>query len=797
MFSLSRECFFRVVESWDYFEDRVVDGDHDVPLLLAALDDNSRTELFVNLARKGRINDNNFEIFIHEYLGRLKLSGIGGLIGDKSIEKVVEICSHLRDISLYSLSNVSPFVLASLWQNVPKLEGANFAKCPIVNHLVLSSLSTHCSTLQRLILNRDVRIDDSILTNILPNLTQLNELAVYGLPLVTDSTINCIALHNTNLTSLNISRSGVKLDKSIENLVKNCCNLSVFRLARLRGLNDPSLVAITQHLSKTLQILDVSFITFSVSVVEDFISTCTPLEILFFPRILERGCVGDQLLELAAKCLPNLKSIHYPSHLHTSSEGLLKFVKSCANFEVMALNRSRITGEIVEEILNNNSRLEEVFLSGCDNFDSALSSANFCVSSPMQLRALELNKHPNLLDDEFVGYLGRYYNGLEELQLSASIGSISNRGIQEFSNRMINLCYLNISHSPQVTDQFVEILVTGRLRKSLANLVLSGCKVTHRVIPVIFKNLINLHHLCFFTCSEVGVPQCKIPEKGKQKEDQENTQKQKEEEKEKEKEKGKEKEEEEETRNEEEEKDLEEFEKEMENVKSCISDLNLGRCPFLKPRVLKIILGACPYLQSLRISSCFALNDCSKLNTDILEIIRTQTPILSTLRCSYITSFNDHNLMSLVDSCAQLSTLNLSGCVSITDRSISHILQHCSLLQCLHVTHCKRVTNKSITILLDPKKSVCSLLTQLSLTDSGISNELAARIRKQFPYMVLHYNVKAVAPKKTVKKKGTSLEEWRKMQENRKKEEQQQKLFNDLNYWKIQVFDDSDLQELD
>jgi hypothetical protein len=114
----------------------------------------------------------------------------------------------------------------------------------------------------------------------------------------------------------------------------------------------------------------------------------------------------------------------------------------------------------------------------------------------------------------------------------------------------------------------------------------------------------------------------------------------------------------------------------------------------LTERALEKINHACPNLDSVDLSCCFAISDSS-----ITALFKDRREKIKRIVLVGITFLTDDIFMSPF---TQLTHVNLSGCFQITDVAASKIITECPMIQVMNFSYCWRLTDEFSSILEFP-----------------------------------------------------------------------------------------------
>lgn len=151
---------------------------------------------------------------------------------------------------------------------------------------------------------------------------------------------------------------------------------------------------------------------------------------------------------------------------------------------------------------------------------------------------------------------------------------------------------------------------------------------------------------------------------------------------------------------------VEEYSKELEDIKSRIKFLYLSRNHNLRDECLEKISRHCPFVESLDVAQCPGITrdgilevwrNCGELGSlDIsrcmgirsLGVVDFELPKLESLRACG-TWINDEALAMISKKCKGLLHLDLQGCLNVSSRGVKEVVQSCIRLREINLKYCE------------------------------------------------------------------------------------------------------------
>lgn len=195
-----------------------------------------------------KVNEKTLPLFLHSNLRTLKLSKASSFINDTCLKQISNVCTNLQSLSLYNCCNITEEALCELVSSSPQLKLLNLSKCPAAGPKVLMKVSEHCTQLETLTLNRNYRIDDELMSIILPKLP-LKEFSVLGCWRLTENFLKFIP---PSVTKLNISRNNISKEDALINLFNRCNKIRWIEFFKLKAVTDTVLEKMVENLADVL-----------------------------------------------------------------------------------------------------------------------------------------------------------------------------------------------------------------------------------------------------------------------------------------------------------------------------------------------------------------------------------------------------------------------------------------------------------------------------------------------------------------------------------------------------------------
>jgi len=249
-----------------------------------------------------------------------------------------EFCNRLTDDTLKVLDKFH------------SLTSLNLNGCPLLTDDAVISAMTRCPNLTRLSLYWDPSLSDKSLQAIASSqcASKLVHLNLSGMRHATDVGMVAVAEACPNLTHLDMTRMETLRDDSLIAVAKNCPQLRYLNLYACAHFLDPGVVAIAQgcpllefvDLCGTHSVTDVS--------IQALASGCPRITSLNLTWVTK---IGDASLEAIGEHLRALCFLSVHGNRRMSDEGVRHIAKGCPKLEVLDVNGTPISKDLVREIM--------------------------------------------------------------------------------------------------------------------------------------------------------------------------------------------------------------------------------------------------------------------------------------------------------------------------------------------------------------------------------------------------------------------------------------------------------------
>ena len=467
------------------------------------------------------LSDNQLKTFAVVVLKALKVSSLlkvlhlnDTLITEEATEDLADVIknnTHLEELHIANNLGVSAVVILQALTRISNLKvlnlNGNKLTGQVVEHLV--TVIKNNSGLEQLYLSyNDFKSSVSVILKVLKETSRLNILHLND-NVMTEEVAKDLAdviINNNHLKQLCIANN--KLGVSAAAILQALTRTSNLRVLNLNGSNLTGQVV--EHLVSVIKnnsCLEELYLLYndfksSVSVILKALKENSRLNILHLNDNLMAKEAAEDLADVI-KNNTRLKQLCIANNnFGVSAAVILQALTRTSNLKVLDLNRSNLTGQVVEHlvsVIKNNSGLEELYLSYND-FESSVSTILKALKENSKLNILHLND--NVMTEEAAEDLADVIKNnthLKQLCIANNKLGVSAAVIIQALTRTSNLKVLNLNGS-NLTGQVVEHLVSVIKNNSgLEQLYLSYNDFKSSV-SVIFKALkensrLNILHL--------------------------------------------------------------------------------------------------------------------------------------------------------------------------------------------------------------------------------------------------------------------------------------------------------------
>ncbi|EFB40109.1 hypothetical protein pah_c260o006 [Parachlamydia acanthamoebae str. Hall's coccus] len=191
------------------------------------------------------------------------------------------------------------------------------------------------------------------------------------------------------------------------------------------------------------------------------------------------------------------------------------------------------------------------------------------------------------------------------------------------------------------------------------------------------------------------------------------------------------------------------FTERLYDIPSFIEELDISMCAWLTPANLRKMIGICPHLIRLNVSSngqitaagwaelyqlqsleFLDISRCHQISDEDLKLILKACLQLTEFRMEECDKVTDIGFLNLAMNIPKILTLSLARC-SLGDASLIEMGIRCTFLQRLNLTRCENVTDKGVIEMVRQAKS----LRELILTHCFISPEITEEIHRLRPLL--------------------------------------------------------------
>lgn len=290
----------------------------------------------------------------------------GEIITDDDLASILPYCSHLKEVDLRGVRDLSDRTLLLLGEHTDVLKVVDISGSQYIGTLGVCELAARATKLQVLRLASVWAITDPVVTVVVRTLGHLTELDLSDLPLITSHSVREIWTFSRNLRVLNVSRCKNLTDKAFPSPLPS---ESTFQLGGSKSLvvpptassirpstiprsgdanakssyanSLPPLVLPSHHALQYLQSVDVSY---CLKLTDDAIAGL----IQHAPHISElylAGCaqMTNRALQSIGKLKEHLAGLDLSRCQHFTDDGISKLVRSCPRIKSINISCKRIS----------------------------------------------------------------------------------------------------------------------------------------------------------------------------------------------------------------------------------------------------------------------------------------------------------------------------------------------------------------------------------------------------------------------------------------------------------------------
>jgi F-box and leucine-rich repeat protein 2/20 len=342
-------------------------------------------------------------------------------------------CSHLQDIDLRWMSNMTPLDLATLAKGCQDLHTVSLGSHLVTDNQLIA-LVTGCPHLLSLVLKVCSTITDDGLSAVCSSCLKLQSIDLYYCSLISDRGI--MSLSNCQeLRKINLKQCRRVTDYGMAALSSGCRNLQIMNLSDMGGFSAPSVASIAAHCHQ-LQHLELCRYF---HLLDSSIAQCLHLETL----VLCGSAVTDGCLEGLSTGCPALTALNISNCYLLTDGAVAALLKGSYQLRSLDLSLCDITDACLGTLSAGFSfrRLEELSLNGCHRLTDR--GMEMMAAGPCRLKRFNLVNNNNVTDE---GLRSIAEAGSALVSVNHSFCSnISSGGIQQLLSACNNIRALNIS----------------------------------------------------------------------------------------------------------------------------------------------------------------------------------------------------------------------------------------------------------------------------------------------------------------------------------------------------------------
>lgn len=289
-------------------------------------------------------------------------------VTDNGIEALAEYCPNLKRIDLNGAKNVGKESLIKLFQACTQLEALDLGYCSRLSAPPeCEVLWTLPQSLVSLSLCGLMLQDGQILVECITRLPCVASLKLCGVPGLNDGTLTQIVEKiGKQITELNISGIGLNMitDSGLQAVASHCTNLESLHISLLREVTGFSLrpIFVDPKRASKIRVLSVNSKMMDISMLDLMISSCPNLETLDLSGLSD---VTDAMVMSLADHAPKLTQVSLKSCKLITDAAVCYLCSKCSLKSLCLSGLHTLTDKSIFCLASSCPQMEEIYLNGC------------------------------------------------------------------------------------------------------------------------------------------------------------------------------------------------------------------------------------------------------------------------------------------------------------------------------------------------------------------------------------------------------------------------------------------------